>query len=98
MNSEPYIVGQVIELQTVFTNDDGDPIDPNAVTCKVLQPDGTVEEPSVSHVASGTYLAQFTPVQIGLHEYRFAGADADGAPVSAGEKAFLTTTDFGVGA
>lgn len=98
MNSDPYIVGQVIELQTVFTNDDGDPIDPTTVTCKVLQPDGVIAEPTASHIASGTYVAQFTPVQIGLHEYRFAGIDADGDPVSAGEKAFLTTTDFGVGA
>lgn len=96
MNSEPYIVGQEIELKTVFTNDDGDLIDPTAVVCKVLQPDGTIVTPTVTHPASGTYVADFTPEQIGLHEYRFAGTNVGGDPISAGEKAFLTTTDFGV--
>lgn len=89
-----YTVGQQLELKVSFANDDGDPIDPDMVSCEILQPDGTVVEPTpIQHAASGVFMVNFSPDQIGLHEYRFEASNS-GVAVSAAESAFLTTTDF----
>ena len=89
----PYIVGTQLELRVNFTDQDGDPADPNTVTAVIRLPAQTEEvlTPDITHPGIGDYRVLFTPTMNGLYEYRF---DGDGAVTAAGEKYFTAQTVF----
>lgn len=89
---ETYFCGETVELLASFTDENGDPRNPDSVTCTVLLPDGTTETPTVTNTDVGAYSAMFTPTLNGLHQYRFTG-EADPLE-SAVESAFMAQTDF----
>lgn len=88
-----YIAGTEVILEGNFTDGDGDPADPTAVSVTIRLPDQTVEDLSddIVHLSLGHYRVLYTPVQNGLYEYRFAG---EGAIIVGGEKYFTAQTVF----
>lgn len=71
-----YSVGQQIKLSVAFTDPTQTPpaaVDPGAVTCRVLDPQGQTTTPAVTKDATGSYHAMFTPTAEGIHFYRFEG-------------------------
>lgn len=90
---DTYVVGQEIELLVSFTDDDGNPVDPDTVVCYVQTPD--LAAPSqvepVIRDSAGSYSAAYTVEQNGLHSYRFLG---EGAHPSPAEGSFMGQTVF----
>ena len=82
-----YDLGDVVVLSAAFTVG-GAGTDPTSVVCRVKQPDGVVETPTVvpGTPNDGLYTAAFTPDQEGHHYYRWEGT---GAAQSAGEGEFV---------
>lgn len=83
-----YDIGDTVELAGDFTDLDGTPADPDAVTLSIKAPDGTVTEIEQGDLSSGdtgswTYL--YSPDQAGLYWYRFQGV---GSVEAAEEKVF----------
>lgn len=70
-----YDIGDEIELRADFVDANGDPGNPDTVTCRVEKPDGTVVAPSVANPATGVFLANVTPAtgESGEWWYSFKG-------------------------
>lgn len=88
-----YIIGTQIQLNSTFQDAFGNLVDPSTVTATILTPDGVETDISGSVIrqSQGVYAADFTPVQRGLHQFRFAGS---GAVIAANEGNFIAQTDF----
>jgi hypothetical protein len=71
-------IGDLIELTGAFTDPDtGEAVDPDAVTCTVLEPDG--EEATPEATGEGTYAASFEATEAGKHRFAFDGTGANQA-------------------
>lgn len=88
-----FTVGTLVNLDVLFKDVNGDPVDPTDVTCFIRLPDGEEQNlsESVIPIGPGQYRVEFQVTMNGLHEYRFAGT---GAVAAAGENFFMGQTVF----
>jgi hypothetical protein len=83
-----YLLGNTVLMRGTFFDEEGAPIDPTTVICRVSNPQGAVTALSggaVIRESQGRYRAQIVPDQAGLWTYRFEGA---GAVQAAAEREF----------
>lgn len=73
-----YTAGTLVQMNLTVTNALNAPVSPTALSFKIQTPDGIVTDYSsaIIQTGAGTYYAQFTPVQYGLHEYEWIGTGA----------------------
>ncbi len=86
-----YLVGTRVLLAGLFTDANGNAIDPTTVAAKIRTPDGVVSDLTVQRDGVGAYSVPFTTAAVGLHQYRFVGT---GAAAAANEGAFLANSVF----
>lgn len=90
-----YTMGQNVEMTVVFTDKDGNAVDPSVVTCMLRSPNGIVTQPAVQRVSQGNYLASYTipgsRTSAGTWSYRFEGTGA--GPTGAADAYFFVPPD-----
>lgn len=72
-----YDLGDVVRLDFLVTDLDGNPANPSTVTLTVVNPDGTTSTPAVANPAIGTFRADLTPTQFGRHAVTFRGTGSN---------------------
>jgi hypothetical protein len=103
MSQEAYVLGNGVSLFADFTDVDGNPVDPSAITLTVRAPDGSDStftwppEGSITQVRDasdnpvvGSYKHTFLPDQEGLYRYQWVSTTPSGAI----EGTFLVYTAF----
>lgn len=87
-----YDTGDLVRVTGTLTEEDGTPVDPTALTCKVKAPSGTVTthvygvDPFPVRTGPGVYYVDVTPAEVGEYRYRFAST---GTGQAADEGAFV---------
>ena len=73
-----YLDGNLVVLKASFTDQTGDPADPDTVVCKVKRPSGVIDLPAVIKDSVGNYQAQYslTGLAAGSYAYRWDGTGA----------------------
>lgn len=85
-----YHVGDTVRLQATTTDPTGEAVDPDALTAKVVQPDGTVitetwpgDDTAIERTGAGTFHLDLVTTQRGEHLVQWtatgpsAGAESD---------------------
>lgn len=68
----PYPLGSVVPLTVKVTDASGTPTNAVAVECTITRPDGTTTDtPDIANTTTGTYTADYLPVEAGLHSVRW---------------------------
>ncbi len=80
-----YNVGTTVSIPATFSVG-GVAFDPASLTCTIQQPDGSISDVSstIAKQSSGSYLAQFTVVQQGPHNYKWAVSTGSVSSVTEG--------------
>ena len=91
-HSKPYYVGDKVTLRSRFYDLDDQPADPDAVTFKVMKPDGTIAPAiTASNVAVGVWEAVYIPDTAGWHKWEAKGT---GSVQKGDHDSFLVIDDF----
>lgn len=71
-----YTIGTLVRISAVITNLTGIPVDPTAVTAKIMDQSGTVTDLSgqVARDALGNFHVDFIPNALGTYQYEFQGS------------------------
>jgi len=78
----PYEVGTTVELKAIFQDRNGNNVDPENVTLKIVEPDGTetnLDKTQLNNPSVGEYTYNFTIGQAGKHKYKFTGSTTNPA-------------------
>ncbi|MCH8196451.1 MAG: hypothetical protein IH904_00070 [Proteobacteria bacterium] len=90
MVTETFDIGDAVEITGKFTDLAGAAADPDTITVKVREPDGTLTtktdaDPEVTSSTVGTWVYNFTITQAGRHAVRWEGT---GTVTAAGPSEF----------
>lgn len=90
MTVNSYDIGDMVEMQSNFTDKSGNPLDPTTITLRIKTPNGKVQVftyalSQLTKISVGGYAYDFTTTMAGIHKYRFEGT---GACVAAEETEF----------
>ena len=74
-NFNTYLDGNLVVLRATFTDVNGNPVDPDAVVCKLKLPSSAVIELQVARSDTGKYEVQYSLVGLdaGTYIYRWEG-------------------------
>lgn len=86
-----YDKGDMVVLTASWKNEAGDFVDPDTVTLKILNPDGSITSyiygsSTMTRTAAGRYRYEFKPVVQGKYDYRWEGT---GAATATGQSGFF---------
>lgn len=74
--SNTYLLGNIVQLSSTFTDINGNLINPTTVTVSVKTPLATIDTPAASTSSTGIYTATYTPLYAGIYFYLFNGTGA----------------------
>lgn len=72
-----YHLGDVVRIETTFTNPAGTPVVPTSVVLTIKPPSGANETPTPTTPSTGVYRCDYTPSLEGLYRYRWAGTGSN---------------------
>lgn len=92
MALQKYPWGTVVHMEANFKRPDtGDAYDPDTVSLKIKQPDGTETDVTPNHEGTGQYVYEMPAQKEGTWEYRF---DGTGTLAAGGRKRFVVQSEF----